>query len=215
VWFWPDGDVTELVSGTPAPQSRDEDQSWFRVRAVPVFQMIDVRCFRVPPGLRIPQVEDRCKKGYGEVREGSVTDEGNACAPCFLISGYCCVRLDTHRLRLQARRSCCCGECVKRASITTNIWHEWKVPVTRRAAGLGGGDQSVGLCPRRQCRRFSWFSRRVWVCVVFCWHVASCNLVGKAKVIPVTEACRVWDLKDRAVSRQSAHRWLGCQPYTL
>jgi hypothetical protein len=53
--------MIELVSGMPAPQlgtnlRECEDQSWFKVQAVPVCRLIDVRCFRVP------QVEDHLSK---------------------------------------------------------------------------------------------------------------------------------------------------------
>jgi hypothetical protein len=34
-----------------------EDQSWFKVQAVPVFRF-DVRCFRIPPRVRVSQVAD-------------------------------------------------------------------------------------------------------------------------------------------------------------
>jgi hypothetical protein len=38
MWFRPVNEATELVSGMPAPQFGDEDQSWFKVQAVPVFR---------------------------------------------------------------------------------------------------------------------------------------------------------------------------------
>jgi hypothetical protein len=38
-----------------------EDQSWFNVQEVPVF-VIDVRCFRIPPGARVPQVMDHWRR---------------------------------------------------------------------------------------------------------------------------------------------------------
>jgi hypothetical protein len=46
--------MTELRSGMPAPQFGDEceDQSWFRVRAIPAFMY-----HLLPPVVRVPQVE--------------------------------------------------------------------------------------------------------------------------------------------------------------
>jgi hypothetical protein len=38
MWFWPVDERIELVSGMPAPQFGDEDQSWFKVPAEPVFR---------------------------------------------------------------------------------------------------------------------------------------------------------------------------------
>jgi hypothetical protein len=56
MWLRPVNEMTELVSGMPAPQFGDEreDQSWFKVQAVLSVILVDVRCFRVP------QVEDHC-----------------------------------------------------------------------------------------------------------------------------------------------------------
>jgi hypothetical protein len=54
MWFWPVNEMTELVSGMPEPQfgrtnlRECEDQTWFKVQAVPVFRFVNVRCFRVP-----------------------------------------------------------------------------------------------------------------------------------------------------------------------
>jgi hypothetical protein len=47
-----------LSSGTNLREC--EDQSWFKVQAVPCFVLIDVRCFRVPSGVRVRQVDDHC-----------------------------------------------------------------------------------------------------------------------------------------------------------
>jgi hypothetical protein len=63
MWFWPVNEMTEPVSGMPAPQFGDESSLSARIRAGPRFKqflrcvLINVRCFRVPPGVRIPQVE--------------------------------------------------------------------------------------------------------------------------------------------------------------
>jgi hypothetical protein len=42
MWFLHVNEMSELVSGMPVPQFRDEtsceDQSWFKVQAVPVFR---------------------------------------------------------------------------------------------------------------------------------------------------------------------------------
>jgi hypothetical protein len=41
------------------------DQSWFKARAVPVFRFDLCKmfsCLRIPPGIRIPQVEERTVK---------------------------------------------------------------------------------------------------------------------------------------------------------
>jgi hypothetical protein len=38
-----------------------EDQSWVKIQAVHVFRF-DVRCFRIFPGVHLPQVEDHWTK---------------------------------------------------------------------------------------------------------------------------------------------------------
>jgi hypothetical protein len=51
-----------------------EDQSWFKVQAVPVFRsdwsktvfVYPLRCPRIPPGVRVPHVEDHCHKRPSE-----------------------------------------------------------------------------------------------------------------------------------------------------
>jgi hypothetical protein len=71
VLFWLDNEMVEFASGMWASQSirgnlrECEDQSWFKVQAVPCFVLIDVRCFhvplrrlRLPSEVHVPQVED-------------------------------------------------------------------------------------------------------------------------------------------------------------
>jgi hypothetical protein len=47
--------MIELDSGIPAPQFVDESGS--RFKRFLCFVLIDVTCFRLPPGVRVPQVE--------------------------------------------------------------------------------------------------------------------------------------------------------------
>jgi hypothetical protein len=65
--FWPVNEINELVSGMPAPQfgdesSEGEDQSWFKVQAVPVFRFDRYKMFSrtastTPAGTRTPGLE--------------------------------------------------------------------------------------------------------------------------------------------------------------
>jgi hypothetical protein len=57
--FWPVNEMTELVSGMTAPQFGDESSLSvsIKIQAVPVFRS-GVRCIRVCPGVRVPQVDD-------------------------------------------------------------------------------------------------------------------------------------------------------------
>jgi hypothetical protein len=41
-----------------------EDQSWFKFQWLVCFVLIDVRCFRVPPGISVSQVEDHSSNQY-------------------------------------------------------------------------------------------------------------------------------------------------------
>jgi hypothetical protein len=66
--------MIELVSGISSPQFGEEsceceDQSWFKVQAVLCLVLIDVRCFLVLPGVRVPQLKTsglhRCERVGG------------------------------------------------------------------------------------------------------------------------------------------------------
>jgi hypothetical protein len=65
MWFWPIKEMTELVSSMPAPQFGGEFFS-ARMRAGSKFKRFlhfvfnDVRCFQVPSGVRLLQIEDHC-----------------------------------------------------------------------------------------------------------------------------------------------------------
>jgi hypothetical protein len=66
MWFWPVKEMTELVSGMPSPQFGDK--SWVQGSKLvhgsgcSCFVLIDVRCFRIPPGVHVLQVEDHCAR---------------------------------------------------------------------------------------------------------------------------------------------------------
>jgi hypothetical protein len=70
MWFWPDNEMIELVSGMPAPQFEDESSLIARIRAASRFKrflsfvLMVVRCFRIPPGIRVPHVEGHCLSLY-------------------------------------------------------------------------------------------------------------------------------------------------------
>jgi hypothetical protein len=60
MWLRPVNGMTELVSGMPAPQFGDEDQSRFKVQALLCLVLIDARCFRIARGgggVGVPQDE--------------------------------------------------------------------------------------------------------------------------------------------------------------
>jgi hypothetical protein len=63
MWFWPINEVIELVSDMPASQFGDE-YSWAgsRFKLFLYFVLIDVRCFRVPPGISVPQILDHSSR---------------------------------------------------------------------------------------------------------------------------------------------------------
>jgi hypothetical protein len=63
LWFWPVNKMIELVCGMPTPQVEDES-SWVRGSDLVqgssgscVSSLIDVRCFRMLPGVGVPQAE--------------------------------------------------------------------------------------------------------------------------------------------------------------
>jgi hypothetical protein len=63
MWLWPVNEMIEFVSGMPAPQFGDEfceceDQSWFKVQAVPVFHLYWCKMFPRTPG------EEACVTDY-------------------------------------------------------------------------------------------------------------------------------------------------------
>jgi hypothetical protein len=68
MWFWPVNEIIELISSIPAPEFRTnlrecEDHSWFKVQAVPVFRLLSVKCFRVPP-----KMSSHTPRGYEHPR---------------------------------------------------------------------------------------------------------------------------------------------------
>jgi hypothetical protein len=98
MWFWPVNEMTELVSGIPAPQFRDEsswmrDQSWFKVQAIPVFRFDWRKILSRTRGVVIPQVEDHSL---------SLVPSGHLC------HSLCCYTVDAWLILLSLTDSLYC-----------------------------------------------------------------------------------------------------------